>query len=269
LSSIRNSVSGSGLKVPGFTNRDTVSGKCFIYGSEHTQMPRRDIVERVLGVVDYVLLEGLDVSNWRELIKRDWRTAIVAVNLLIYQALYRLPIMIASLYYRLRYGIDFRGDMRYVAKLARRAGKRVETVDEDLLSIYEKNREVFSPRLVLKDLIVLLGSVSALFVAAVRFLTGHYARGTIWLIFILIFIVVIIFFAGPADLTDPFIDDTKTIRDAKLVNRVQELVSQGHKVLVVRGEEHVDYIVSELRRRGVECEVLNQASPHRPSTALI
>jgi hypothetical protein len=232
-------------------------------------MPRRDVVERVLGVVDYVLLEGFDASNWRELIKRDWRTAIVAVNLLIYQALYRLPIMIASLYYRLRYGIDFRGDMRYVAKLARRAGRRVETVDENLLSIYEKDREVFSPRLVLKDLIVLLGSVSALFVAAVRFLTGHYARGTIWLIFILIFIVVIIFFAGPADLTDPFIDDTKTIRDAKLVNRVQELVSQGHKVLVVRGEEHVDYIVSELRRRGVECEVLNQASPHRPSTALI
>jgi len=232
-------------------------------------MPRRDIVERVLGVVDYVLLEGLDVSNWRELIKRDWRTAIVAVNLLIYQTLYRLPIMIASLYYRLRYGIDFRGDMRYVAKLARRAGKRVETVDEDLLSIYEKDREVFSPRLILIPLIVLLGSVSALCATVIRFLIEHYARGTIWLIFILIFIVVIIFFAGPAVLTDPFIKATKTIRDTKLINRVQELVSQGHKVLVVRGEEHVDYIVSELRRRGVECEVLNQASPHRPSTALI
>jgi hypothetical protein len=244
-----------------------VSDDCFIYGSDHVKMPRRDVVERVLGVVDYVLLEGFDTSNWRELIKRDWRTAIVAVNLLIYQALYRLPIMIASLYYRLRHGIDFKGDMRYVAELARRAGKRVETVDEDLLSIYEKNRKVFSPRLVLNDLIILLGLVSVLSVAAVRFLTGHYARGTIWLI--LIFIVAIIFFAGPIDLTDSFIKATKTIRDAKLVNRVQELVSQGHKVLVVRGEEHVDYIVSELRRRGVECEVLNQASPHRPSTALI
>ena len=238
-------------------------------------MPRRDIVERVLGVVDYVLLEGLDVSNWRELIKRDWRTAIVAVNLLIYQALYRLPIMIASLYYRLRYGIDFRGDMRYVAKLARRAGKRVETVDEDLLSIYEKNRKVFSPRLILNELIVLLVlvsapwlcSMSALCATVIRFLIGHYAQANIWLI--LTSTVVIIFFAGPAVLTDPFIKATKTIRDAKLINRVQELVSQGHKVLVVRGEEHVDYIVRELRRRGVECEVLNQASPHRPSTALI
>jgi hypothetical protein len=238
-------------------------------------MPRRDVVERALGVVDYVLLEGLDVSNWRELIKRDWKTAIVTVNLLIYQALYRLPIMIASLYYRLRYGINFRGDMRYVAELARRAGKRVETVDENLLSIYEKDREVFSPRLVLKDLIVLLGSVSVLWLCSmsalcatvIRFLIGHYAQANIRLI--LTITVVIIFFAGPVDLTESFIHVTKTIRDAKLINRVQGLVSQGHKVLVVRGEEHVDYIVSELRRRGVECEVLNQASPHRPSTAPI
>ena len=255
-----------------------MSGDCFIYGSDHVKMPKRDVVERVLGVVDYVLLEGFDTSNWRELIKRDWRTAIVVVNLLIYQALYRLPIMIASLYYRLRRGIDFRGDMRYVAKLARRAGKRVETVDEDLLSIYEKNREVFSPRLVLKDLIILLSPVSALWLCsmsalcatAIRFLMfliGHYAQANIQLKLILT--VVIIFFIGPVVLTDPFFKATKTIRDAKLVNRVQELVTQGHKVLVVRGEEHVDYIVGELRRRGVECEVLNKASPHRPSTALV
>jgi len=201
------------------------------------------------------------------LIKRDWKTAIVIVSLLIYQALYRLPIMIASLYYRLRHGINFRGDMRYVAELARRAGKRVETVDEDLLSIYEKNRKVFSPRLVLDDLIILLGLVSVLSLVAVRFLTAHYVRATIWLI--LTSIVATIFFAGPVVLADSFIDATKTIRDAKLVNRVQELVSQGHKVLVVRGEEHVNYIVGELRRRGVECEVLNQASPHRPSITLI
>ena len=97
MSSVHNPVSGSGLKCS-TPLIDAVSGYCFIYGSKHMQMPRRDVVERVLGVVDYVLLEGLDVSNWRELIKRDWRTAIVAVNLLIYQALYRLPIMVASLY---------------------------------------------------------------------------------------------------------------------------------------------------------------------------
>jgi hypothetical protein len=56
----------------------------------------------------------------------------------------------------LRYGIDFKGDMRYVAELARRAGKRVETVDENLLSVYEKDREVFRPRLVLTLLVLLL-----------------------------------------------------------------------------------------------------------------
>jgi len=47
-------------------------------------MPRRDVVERVLGVVDYVLLEGLGVRNWRELVRRDWRTVIVVVGLLTY-----------------------------------------------------------------------------------------------------------------------------------------------------------------------------------------
>jgi len=50
----------------------------------------------------------------------------------------------ANFYYRLRYGIDFKGDMRYVAELARKVGKRVERVDEDLLSIYEKDREVLT-----------------------------------------------------------------------------------------------------------------------------
>ena len=174
---------------------------------------------------------------------------------------------IASPYYRLRYGIDFKGDMMYVAELARRAGKRVETVDENLLSIYEKDREVFKPRLVLILLVLPLSFflvVYGLWAAAVGFLVGRYAQATIWLACTLLTIVV-----TPPIFARSFINATNTIRDAKLINRVQELVSQGHKVLVVRGEEHVDYIVRELRRRGVECEVLNQASPHRPSTALI
>jgi len=65
-----------------------VGGDCFIYGSVHVKMPRRDVVERVLGVVDYVLLEGLGVRNWRELVRRDWRTVIVVVSII------RLPAMI-------------------------------------------------------------------------------------------------------------------------------------------------------------------------------
>ena len=83
-------------------------------------MPRRDVVECVLGVVDYVLLEGLGVRNWRELVRRDWRTVIVVVGLLTYFKILHLLTKIAGLYYRLRYGIDFKGDMMYVAELARR-----------------------------------------------------------------------------------------------------------------------------------------------------
>jgi hypothetical protein len=226
---------------------------CFIYGSVHVKMPRRDVVERVLGVVDYVLLEGLGVRNWRELVRRDWRTVIVVVGLLTYFKILRLLTKAANLYYRLRYGIDFKGDMRYVAELARRMGKRVERVDEYLLSIYERNREVFRPRLVL-FLLVLLPCfvVYGLWATAVGFLTGHYAQATKW------FISTLLTIAGiPIILIAPFINAATTIRDTKLINRAQELINQGYKVLVVRGKGHVEYIVGELRRRGVECEVLS------------
>jgi len=226
-------------------------------------MPRRDVVERVLSIVDYVLLEGLGVRDWRELVRRDWRTVIVVVSLLTYFKILRLLTKAANLYYRLRYGIEFRGDMRYVAELARRMGKRVERVDEDLLSIYEKNREVFKLRLVLILLVPLLYFVVyGLWATAVGFLTGHYAQATKW------FISTLLTIAGiPIILTAPFINAAMTLRDTKLINRVQELIDQGHKVLIVRGEEHVDYIVSELRRLGIECEDLNKASPHRSPTA--
>jgi len=230
-----------------------VDNDCFIYGSNHAKMPRRDVVERVLGVVDYVLLEGLGVRDWRELVRRDRRTVIVVVGLLTYFKILRFLTRIASLYYRSRYGIDFRGDMRYVAELARRVGKRVERVDEDLLSIYERNREVFRPRLVLILLVLLLCFVVyGLWATAVGFLTGHYVQATIWLTSLLLTIVVI-----PIILIAPFINAATTMRDAKLINRVQELINQGYKVLVVRGKGHVKYIVNELRRRGIECEDLS------------
>jgi hypothetical protein len=153
----------------------------------------------------------------------------------------------------LGYGIDFRSDTKYVIELVKRVDRRVERVDEDLLSIYEKNREVFRPRLVLILLVLpLCFVVYGLWATTVGFLTGHYAQATKWFISTLLTIAVI-----PIILTAPFINAATTMRDAKLINRVQELINQGHKVLIVRGEEHVNYIVSELRRHGVECEVLS------------
>ena len=132
-----------------------------------------------------------------------------------------------------------------------------------MLSIYERNREVFRPRLVLFLLVLLLCFVVMhdLWVTAVGFLTGHYAQATIWLTSALLPIVGI-----PIILTAPFINTATTMRDAKLINRVQELIYQGHKVLIVRGKGHVEYIVGELRMRGVECEDLNKALLYRSST---
>jgi hypothetical protein len=214
-------------------------------------MPRRDVVERVLGVVDYVLLEGLGVRDWRELVKRDWRTIIVVIILLIYFKALRLSVRIMNLHYRLRYGIDFKGDMEYVAELANNMSRntnrhiKIETVDESLVSIYEKDREAF---------------------------TGILWRNPFWAFsiigaVILILLKHILWFIPPISLVfiimpilaipELFRLKTMTIRDAKLINRVQELINQGHKVLIVRGEEHVKYIVGELRRRGVECEDLS------------
>jgi hypothetical protein len=103
--------------------------------------------------------------------------------------------------------------------------------------------------------------VYGLWATTVGFLAGHYAEATIWLTSLLLTIVVI-----PIILTAPFINAATTIRDAKLINRVQELINQGHKVLIVRGEEHVNYIVGELRRHGVKCEDLNKALLYWSST---
>jgi hypothetical protein len=220
-------------------------------------MPRRDAIERALGVVDYVLLEGLSTRDWRELVRRDWRTAIVVIGSLTYFKLLHLLIRAAGLYYRLRYGINFKGDMRYVEELARRMGKRVEIVDEDLLSIYEKSREAFKLRLTLILLVLPFGIAVCrlLVVSVVEFLAGHYVQATISLAFTVLGIVAILLIL-PKD----FINATITIRDRKLINRVQELINQGHKVLVVRGSKHVEYIADELRRRGIECEDLSGAS---------
>ena len=217
-------------------------------------MPRRDAIERALGVVDYVLLEGFSTRGWRELVRRDWKTAIMVVGLLTYIKIFHLIIKTANLYYRLRHGTDFKGDMEYVEELARRMGKRVETVDEDLLSIYEKSREAFKLRLTSKLWVLPFGIAvcGLLVVSVVEFLAGLYVQATISLAFTVAGIVAILLIL-PKD----FINATITIRDRKLINRVQELINQGHKVLVVRGSKHVKYIDNELRRRGIECEELS------------
>jgi hypothetical protein len=246
-----------------------VDGDCFIYGSVHVKMPRRDVVERVLGIVDYVLLEGLGVKNWRELVKRDWRTIIVVIVLLIYFSALRLLTKIVSLYYRLRYGIDFKGDMEYVAELANNMSKntnrriKIETVDESLVSIYEKDREAFTGILwrnplwtfsiigaviliLLKHILWFIPPISLVFIIL---------KYILWLSLLLLSVAFII--TPILAIPELFRLKTMTIRDTKLINRVQELINQGHKVLIVRGERHVKYIVGELRRRGVECEDLS------------
>jgi hypothetical protein len=241
---------------------------CFIYGSVHVKMPRRDVVERVLGTVDYVLLEGLGVRSWRELVKRDWRTIIVVIILLIYFKALRLSVRIMNLHYRLRYGIDFKGDMEYVAELANNRHIKIETVDEDLVSIYEKDREAFTGILWRNPFwtFSIIGAVILILLKHVLWFIPPTSLVFIILKYILLPLSVAFIIMPILAIPELFRRKTMTIRDAKLIDRVQELINQGHKVLIVRGEEHVNYIVGELRKRGIECEELNKASPHRPST---
>jgi len=219
-----------------------VDGDCFIYGSVHVKMPRRDVVERVLGVVDYVLLEGLGVRDWRELVKMDWRTMIVIIILLIYFKALHLSVGIVNLHYRLRYGIDFKGDMEYVAELANNLNKRVninrrikiETVDEDLVSIYEKDREAFTGILWRNPFwaFSIIGMVILIFLKHIPWFIPPISLVFIILKYILLPLSVAFIITPILAIPELFSHKTMTIRDAKLINRVRELINQGHKVRV-------------------------------------
>jgi len=217
-------------------------GNCFIYGIIHVKMPRRDVIERVLDIVDYVFLKGLSVRSWRELVKRDWRTIIVIITLLIYFRALRLLTRIVSLCYRLRCGIDFKVGMEYVAELANNMNKRVnmnrrikiETVDEDLVSIYEKDREAFTGILWRNPFwaFSIIGMVILIFLKHIPWFIPPISLVFIILKYILLPLSVAFIITPILAIPELFSHKTMTIRDAKLINRVRELINQGHKVRV-------------------------------------
>jgi len=197
-------------------------------------MPRRDVVERVLGVVDYVLLEGLSVRNWRELVRRDWRTIIVVIILLIYFKALRLSVRIMNLHYRLRYGIDFKGDIEYVAELANNMSRntnrhiKIETVDEDLLSIYEKDREAFTGILWRNPFwaFSIIGAVILILLKHILWFIPPISLVFIILKYILLPLSVAFIIMPILAIPELFRLKTMTIRDTKLINRVQELIKR-------------------------------------------
>jgi hypothetical protein len=83
--------------------------KCYIYGSVHYRVPRG--IEKLLNEVECVLLEHVDTSRWRLVVKRN-PTA--------------LPLTLSLLAYFLLLGLWQRksgGDMGYVYERAKETGK--------------------------------------------------------------------------------------------------------------------------------------------------
>jgi len=136
---------------------------------------------------------------------------------------------------------------------------RVEFVDASLEELVATHRREFT----------VMSASSAAFLVAAAYATYYIlftpgARGlpadlTSLLIFVLVNLAAPVVAAVVVFLILALYALNKLIpaRDRRLVDRVVELVKRGYSVLVVRGRGHVAYDREELRKRGVDCEVLD------------
>ena len=83
--------------------------KCYIYGSVHYRVPRG--IEKLLNEVECVLLEHVDTSRWRLVVKRDPAALPLTLSLLAYFRLQRILLRESG------------GDMGYVYERAKETGK--------------------------------------------------------------------------------------------------------------------------------------------------
>jgi len=214
-------------------------GACYIYGSVHSRIPPRGVLEGVVGRVDYVLLEGVDFSGfWRLVLRRPD----LALGLLLLQAFLGLTWLGARVE-GWRRGVEFAGDMAYVRDFfaSRDPRVRVEFVDASLEELVATHRREF----------IVMSASSAAFLVAAAYATCYtlLTRDARGLLATPALFSSLIFLYALAKLI--------SARDQRLVDRVVELVRRGYSVLVVRGRGHVAYDREELRKRGVDCEVLD------------
>jgi len=220
-----------------------------------------------------VLLEGVNISGLRELVRRHPSIVLSLAFFTAFLKLENLVIRCKGLLHRLpRRGVKFVGDMEYVRDFfaSRDPRTSMETADASLEELVEARKELFVI-MVIPAVIITVALPYALYVMLCFLLYGFslllpylglvrepliicglnvISVGLVGLALGFLTIVV-------ARLFIRIVLKLSSIRDRKLVDRVVELVRKGHKVLVVRGREHVPYIREELRKRGVDCEVLN------------
>jgi uncharacterized membrane protein len=232
-------------------------GKCYIYGSMHIKMPREEVLRELLSRVDYVLLEGFNVGDWRSLIKKRPSATLIVIGVLTYFTILDLLVKVMDKLYRLQEKTPFRGDMEYVRDYAVKLGKRVEVVDASL-------DEVFSEQLVnLKLTLQKCSIVFAIFIIILSALlytlpyTYTYVNPIPYPFQLLmrVFIIVIILVIPITICLAVFVGNINEFRDTKVVKRAKELIEMGYSVLIVRGKKHMPFLTSELQKRSIICEV--------------
>jgi uncharacterized membrane protein len=232
-------------------------GKCYIYGSMHIKMPREDILRELLSKVDYVLLEGFNVGNWRSLIRQKPSVTLIVLGVLTYSAILDLHVRVMDKWYRLRGKPPFRGDMEYVRDYAVKLDKRVEVVDTSL-------DEVFSEQFVnLKLTQQKCNIVFAIFIIILSALLYTLPYTYTYLnpipypfrLLMIVFIIVTILVTPIIVCLAVFVGSINEFRDTKVVKRAKELIKMGYSVLIVRGKKHRPFLTSELQKHSIICEV--------------
>jgi len=151
-----------------------------------------------------------------------------------------------------RRGVKFVGDMEYVRGFfaSRDPRVRVEFVDASLEELVAtRRREFIRMSVSFAIFLVATGYTTCYTLFALSFRSPLTALTLFVLAVLALALVIVVYLKALPELIPA--------RDRKLVDRVVELVRCGYRVLVVRGRGHVPYIREELRKRGVDCEVLN------------
>ena|GEM_PF-1124626 len=205
--------------------------KCYICGSVHVRVPRG--IEKLLSEVECVLLEHVDTSRWRLVVRRD-PTA--------------LPLTLLFLAYLSLLGLWQRkrgGDMGYVYERAKEMGKCAKFVDAGIDELHEKARWIFTLSFAMSSLIIIHYALAYAKYGLLPLL-GGVVLGVI--VSMLPNLLLLLFFAIA----------TMRVRDLKVIEEAYRLITeQGRSVLIVRGERHVKFIAQELRKRGIECETFS------------
>jgi hypothetical protein len=173
----------------------------------HYRVPRG--IEKLLSEVECVLLEHVDTSRWRLVVKRDPTALPLTLSLLAYFRLQRTLLRESG------------GDMGYVYERAKGMGKCAKFVDAGIHELHEKARWIFTLSFATSSLIIIHYALAYAKYGLLPLLGG----------------VVLGIAASSLLNLALFMFATMRVRDLKVVEEAYRLITeQGRSVLIVRGE---------------------------------